>query len=80
MIEVVHSNYTEVMSMNPKGVRVGRKKRVYFVKTNGHSFVAATDGVATMGYIHQVKYSSHVLDHTFLPQRNRMGFISVKYV
>lgn len=32
MIEVVHSNYTEVMSMDPKGVRVGRKKEYILLK------------------------------------------------
>lgn len=56
------------------------EKRVYYGKTNGPSSIAAPAGAATMGNIHQVKYPSYILNHTFSPQGNRMGFISAKYV
>lgn len=59
------NNYTEVMSKNPKSVPV--KKRVYYGKTNGPFSVAAPAGAAMMGNIQQVKFPSHMLNHTFLP-------------
>lgn len=66
------------MSENPKSVPV--KKRVYYGKTNGPFSLAAPAGTAMMGNIYQLKYTSHILNHSFSPQGNRMGFFFVKYV